>query len=220
MYQPQPPRRAQMEILEPRRLLSSVPFHGQPFNITTDTIEAEDFDNGGEGVAYHDTTPQNIPGKYRATAVDIAAISNASNGFGVGYTAPGEWLNYTINAPSSGSYAIQARVANYRQGGTFHIEIDGANVTGTMTVPDTGPWDTWQILTSAAFNVSAGTHVMRVVMDHGGYWGNIGDFDSFRFASATTPPPAGATPFLGHPFNVPADTIAADNFDNGGEGVS
>jgi N-acetylneuraminic acid mutarotase len=196
-----------------------VPFHGHPFNIATDTIEAEDFDNGGEGVAYHDTTPQNILGKYRNTGVDIGAVSNASNGFAVGYSAPGEWLNYTISAPASGSFAIQARVASFRQGGTFHVEIDGVNVTGTMTIPDTGPWDTWQTITSAAFNVSAGTHGMRVVMDRGGYWGAIGDFDSFRFTPAPAPP-AGPTPFLGHPLNIATDSIEAENFDNGGEGIA
>src|SRR5690348_2032855 len=30
---------------------ASTPFHGTPINVAT-TIEAEDFDNGGEGVAY------------------------------------------------------------------------------------------------------------------------------------------------------------------------
>lgn len=209
------------EILEIRRLLAGtpVPFHGQAFNIATDTIEAEDFDNGGEGVAYHDSTPQNIPGKYRSTAVDVGAANNASNGYFVGYTAPGEWLNYTINAPLSGTYVLQARVASERQGGTFHVEIDGANVTGPMTIPDTGPWDTWQAIASAAFHVSAGAHEMRVVMDRGGYWGAVGDFDSIRMLPGTTSP-AGPTPFLGHPFNISTDTINADNFDNGGEGIS
>src|SRR5207245_7423153 len=35
------------------------------------TIQAEDFDGGGEGVAYHDTDTSNNGGQYRSTAVDI-----------------------------------------------------------------------------------------------------------------------------------------------------
>ena len=193
------------------------PYLGHPFNIATDTIEAENFDNGGEGVSYHDTTPQNIGGAYRNTAVDISADATASNGYSVGWTAPGEWLDYTISVPATGAYTLQSRVANYLQGGTFHVEVDGANVTGTMTVPNTGPWDTWATLTSKSFTLTAGTHVMRVQMDQPGHWGNIADFDYFKFAAATQ---TGPTPYLGHPFNVDTDLINADNFDNGGEGVS
>jgi hypothetical protein len=35
------------------------------------TIEREQFDFGGEGVAYHDTTTNNIGGKYRNEGVDL-----------------------------------------------------------------------------------------------------------------------------------------------------
>ena len=37
------------------------------------TIEAEDYDNGGEGVAYHDTVAGNQGGAYRSDDVDIEA---------------------------------------------------------------------------------------------------------------------------------------------------
>src|SRR5678810_582612 len=109
--------RGLIERIEWRVLLAaSTPFLGQPFNIISDTIEAENFDNGGEGVAYHDTTPQNINGKYRPTeGVDINA--GGSNGFSVGYTVPGEWLKYSVTAPVQGTYAFQARVANFKPGG-------------------------------------------------------------------------------------------------------
>ena len=214
-------RRSSVEPLEARRLLAATPtpFLGHPFNIATDTINAVNFDNGGEGVSFHDTTPQNIGGAYRSTAVDIGAEASASNGFFLGWTAPGEWLDYTISAASAGTYALQARVASHMQGGTFHMEIDGTNVTGPMTIPDTGPWDTWAVLSSPSFTLAAGTHVMRIVEDQGGYWGTIGDFDTFSFAPRTQPP-TGPTPFLGQPFNVSTDTIYADDFDNGGEGIS
>src|SRR5207248_4212415 len=97
---------------------------GHPFNITTDTIEAENFDSGGEGVAYHDTTPQNLGGQYRSTAVDIQ--SGGSNGFNIGNTAAGEWLIYSISAPASGTYQLRSTVAASKAGGAFHLDIDGA----------------------------------------------------------------------------------------------
>ena len=44
------------EALEERSLFSTqAPFTGSPITIPG-TIQAENYDNGGEGVAYHDTT--------------------------------------------------------------------------------------------------------------------------------------------------------------------
>src|SRR5438552_2565558 len=49
----------------------STPFTGVPYPIPG-TIEAENFDKGGEGVAYHDTDAANLGGQYRTTeGVDI-----------------------------------------------------------------------------------------------------------------------------------------------------
>src|SRR5258708_20092005 len=72
------------------------------------TVRAENFDNGGEGVAYHDTTSGNAGGAYRSTDVDLEASSEG--GFDVGWTAVGEWLNYTVTVASAGSYSAQLRL--------------------------------------------------------------------------------------------------------------
>ncbi len=43
-------------------------------------IQAEDFNEGGQGVAYNDTTPTNIAGLYRTTGVDIEGSSDTRGG--------------------------------------------------------------------------------------------------------------------------------------------
>ena len=60
------------------------------------------------------------------------------------YVAAGEWLKYSISVASAGSYTLEARVASSGAGGTFHVEVDGVNVTGPLTVPNTGGWQTWR----------------------------------------------------------------------------
>src|SRR5437899_691843 len=92
------------------------------------TIEAENFDAGGEGVAYHDTTAGNSGGQYRSTDVDIE--SSSEGGYDVGWTAPGEWLNYTVNVASAGSYTATLRVAS-PGGGAMHV---GFNTASNMWV--------------------------------------------------------------------------------------
>ncbi|MDD5688227.1 MAG: discoidin domain-containing protein [Elusimicrobia bacterium] len=127
-------------------------------------IEAEDFDKGGEGVGYHDIEANNRGGQYRTDeGVDIENCSEG--GYNVGYVLAGEWLKYTINIKTAGTYTIEVRVACGGNGGSFHIEIDDVDKTGPLTVPDTGGWQTWQTLIKKGVSLSAGQHIMKLAMD-------------------------------------------------------
>ncbi|MCK5077480.1 MAG: cellulase family glycosylhydrolase, partial [Calditrichia bacterium] len=80
------------------------PYHGTPFQIPA-TIQAEDYDIGGEGLTYHDTGALNIPGDYRPNeGVDIEERNDG--GFHIGYIESGEWVEYTINVPNTAEYNI------------------------------------------------------------------------------------------------------------------
>jgi beta-mannanase len=128
-------------------------------------VEAENFDNGGEGVAYHDTNPQNITGAYRNEGVDI---ENSTEGYyNLCFSDTGEWTEYTVNVTQSGTYAIDARVAS-AGGGSFHLEFNGQNVTGTMVAPNTGGWQNWQWIHKEVY-LNSGTYVMRFAIDQPGF---------------------------------------------------
>jgi hypothetical protein len=68
----------------------------------TNRIEAEMYDERGEGIAYHDTTDVNSGGEFRDEGVDIGRTAD-DNGYNVGWIDDGEWLEYTITLPA-GSY--------------------------------------------------------------------------------------------------------------------
>lgn len=72
------------------------------------TVEAENFDEGGEGVAYHDLTAGNDFGSviYRDTAVDVGPDGSLSNGYALGYTYAGEWTEYRADVAATGSYDL------------------------------------------------------------------------------------------------------------------
>src|SRR6185437_1951760 len=134
-----------LEILESRRLLSgavvSTPFHGVPFT-PGQLIQAEDFDSGGQGIAYHDTTPGNSGGSYRpGESVDIEA---GGTGLVVASTAQGDWLNYTVTIPSSGTYTVEARVAIPSRGTRIHFSFDGTVNSPTVVLPNSTGWDQWE----------------------------------------------------------------------------
>lgn len=139
-----------------------MPFYGSPFAIPG-RIEAEDFDTGGEGVAYHDEDTGNNGNQYRTLEdVDIENCSDTGGGYNTGWTEPGEWMEYTIDVPAAGNYTIEARIASYATGDAFHFEFDGVDKTGNISIPATGGWQTWTTVTATA-TLSAGTQVMRFV---------------------------------------------------------
>jgi hypothetical protein len=158
---------------------SHAAYSGTPASIPG-TIQAENYDTGGEGNGYHDTEATNFGGAYRMDGVDLAACSDGAGCTTVGWTQAGEWLLYTVSVPTAGTYTMQIRVASAGSGGTFHVEFNGVNKTGTLTVPNTGGWDTWQTITKTV-TLDAGWQTMKIVMDAVGATGNIGNINSITF---------------------------------------
>jgi hypothetical protein len=133
------------------------------------TVEAEDFDLGGQGVAYSDANANNNGGAYRpAEGVDIEGTTDAGSGFNVGWIEPGEWLEYAVDV-TAGTYDVEVRVASAANGGTLHIEFDGTDSTGPITFPGTGGWQNWVTVGTLDVTLGGGLQTMRLAIDAGGF---------------------------------------------------
>ncbi len=97
---------------------AQTPYAGSPIPIPG-RIEAEDYDSGGEGIAYHDVDASNNGGKYRSDGVDIENTSDAGGGYNVGWIRNDEWLEYTVDVAEDGDYDFDVRVASSSAGGTL-----------------------------------------------------------------------------------------------------
>ncbi|BDI28363.1 hypothetical protein CCAX7_004140 [Capsulimonas corticalis] len=150
-----------------------------PHNIPG-VLQAEDYDNGGEGVAYHDTDSANNGGAYRNDGVDIEATTDTGGGYNVGWTAAGEYLKYTVNVAAAGAYTVTFRVASTTgQTGAFHLQnASGTNLSGAVNVPNTGAWQTFTNVT-ANVTLPAGAQVLTLVEDAANF-----NLNSITFASA------------------------------------
>ncbi|MBL9129448.1 MAG: carbohydrate-binding protein, partial [Verrucomicrobiales bacterium] len=181
-------------------------------------IEAENFDEGGEGVGYHDTTSQNQGGAYRDGAVDIGATTDFGGGHAVGNIAGGEWLDYTIRVEAAGTYRLRARTARGSSGArSARFLVDGADATGLLVIPATGSWTSYATVESVAFELAAGTHILRVDMDRGGF--------DLNWIEIVPNAPVVQTTFGNNdrPWAIgsaAATRIEAENFDQGGEGAA
>jgi carbohydrate binding protein with CBM6 domain len=193
-------------VLKP--IAASTPYTGSAASIPG-TIEAENFDNGGEGIAFHDVTAGNSGGAYRQTDVDLEAATGG--GYNVGWIGAGEWLKYSVNVATAGTYVLDARVAASGQGGTFHVEFNGQDATGALTIPDTGGWQNWMTV-STTVALATGAQLMRIVFDTPGA-NAVGNLNWVRLSSLSS------SPFTGTAIAVPG-TLRAQNFDSGREGVA
>ncbi len=148
--------------------IGQTPYYGTPFQIPA-KIQAEDFDNGSEGIAYHDVDAGNTGKVYRLTTdVDIEKWT-ALNSYALGYVQDGEWVEYTIDVSQTKKYDIILSVASKLAGGTLHIEIDGTDISGPVKTPGTGGWGIFQELWVSELQFPEGLHVMRVFVDKGDF---------------------------------------------------
>ena len=178
------------------------------------TWPAEDFDRGGDGVAYHDNVAGNAGGQYRTGEdVDIiVAPALEGGGYVVNNFETGEWLEYTIDVPAAGFYRPELRVSNnnWSPSPAFRFAIEGrGDLTAAITVPSTGSWDTFQWVGGEPAYLAAGQQVLRVVALR--QYFNVG---SVRIVDAPDP-----APYSGAPSAIPG-TWEAEDFDLGGQGVA
>src|SRR5258706_5217239 len=148
----------------------SSPYFGTP-TIVPSTVDAENFDNGGEGVGYHDNSAGNQgDAGFRPTeGVDIFYSNDTASGnaYIVKNFEAGEWLGYTISVPAGGNYDFELRAATNVDfpNSAFHLEVDGVNATSTVALPDTGGLSNYQWIGKSRVALTAGTHVLKVVAE-------------------------------------------------------
>jgi hypothetical protein len=161
----------------------------------TSRIQAEDFDNGGEGCAYHDLDPGNQGNAYRATGVDIEGTGDIGGGYNVGWTRGGEWLKYTVTVATTGTYDFSFRVASTAgMDDAFQMDDEnGTNLTGSMNVPATGAGQVYTDLPKTGITLTAGTHVLKIAINNGAAGANAWNFNYFTATAGTAVPCARET---------------------------
>ncbi|WP_201755441.1 carbohydrate-binding protein [Paenibacillus glycinis] len=132
------------------------------------------YDLGGEGIAYHDATAINqgsgrlnpADGTYlnefrlhegvdtsytKPGGIDDSAYNLVQPEIGmpyVGWTEPGEWMNYTVEVARAGIYLVHLLYASNR-GGAVSLSVDGEaaaellEIASTYDAEDEVEWRQW-----------------------------------------------------------------------------
>lgn len=103
------------------------------------------------------------------SGVQRQTTSDVGGGQNVGFVDGGDWMTYLINVPKTGTYKVEYRVASINSNGQIRIEKAGGGKTyGTIDVPDTGDWQTWQTI-SHNVQLTAGVQNIGIAAQKGGW---------------------------------------------------
>ena len=134
------------------------PYNGSPASIPG-SIEAEEYDFGGQGVAYNDKDEENRGEAFRNDGVDIY---KGGSGFVVGYNQSGEWMNYTVDVKETSRYTVTVSAATDNASASFQLLIDGKEITGEIAAPNTGDFAKFSTVIARTKEISAGKHTLQL----------------------------------------------------------
>ena len=137
------------------------------------TLEAENFDRCAEGITFHDSDSiDEGMARYRTDNQGVDIIRE--NGLvAIGYTVQGEWLEYTINVQSAGTYYIRPKVCFLNDSASFRIGIMKDYVEtplATVTKPESTSLNIYSTLPPIYFSeeIDNGQQTLRLTITGSG----------------------------------------------------
>ena len=172
------------------------------------TIPAAYYDIGARGLSYSDSDYWNDgDGGYndgwvfRNDGVDVEGSDDDINiPYTVGWTEAGEWLGYTIQNVTPGTYDVSFSIAAPSSGGIFYAQLDGQNL-GVIDVPATGGWYNWDDIPAQTVTLSEGDKFLKIQIVQAGFNIQSITFDLVLSTDEKNLNPQGFT--LGKPYPNP-----------------
>ncbi len=133
------------------------PFLGKPFAMG-DTIQAENFDIGGDGIAYHDLTPSALSCHYRYdSSVEMLRFEEDDlPAYCIALCKKGEWVGYTVEVEQAGEYVIHIRAASKVGDGQAHFEFGEHLKSKPIVLPKTADALTFEWVESEPVRLTPG----------------------------------------------------------------
>ena len=151
------------------------------------TLQCENFDQGGEGLTFHDSDDRDEGDAHYRTDNEGVDIVKGNGGSAIGYTAANEWLEYTVNVKEAGEYNCEAYVSSGTTGAAFTVSLRDNNQTRQLcriSIPQTGDgsWDTYAtVKTKLSQALPEGQHILRITIT-----GPTGNLDKLVFTRDTS----------------------------------
>lgn len=142
------------------KTLTILPYFGVPVNLPG-KIEAECFDIGGDGAAYHDfDIGNNYKSSFRAKENLSADVDSTTDMKLLGYCWKGDWEKYSVNVDTTGVYGVYANLAGF--GGSIMLSSSKGNKQMAVSLPSTGDWFVYGTYKLGNIELEAGEQVLTL----------------------------------------------------------
>jgi endoglucanase len=95
------------------------------------------------------------------SGIQTENVADIGGGLDVGWQENGDWMDYNVNVPSTDTYTLRFRVSTVNTGVKFQLRRSNGTIISTLTVPNTGWWQSWQTFT-AQVNLHSGQQTIRI----------------------------------------------------------
>lgn len=133
-------------------------YNGLPYTIPC-TIEAENYNIGGQNNGYHDYEMVN---KGNANSTDAVDVTQNGESKYISQTQAEEWLEYIIKVDETGEYTIKSYVSAISPTSTIQYFLDGTSLTPALICPVTEDEQDFTEISSNVY-LPQGTHVLRLL---------------------------------------------------------
>lgn len=148
-------------------------------------IQCEDFDSGGNGVAYQDLTPGNSEGASRPLDhVDL--VDSDDGGIHLTHAMPGERLRYSVRIAKTDTYDVHLRCRAPESGASVRFLVDGEDLGAALTLPSN---PSWQTISLPGVLLTEGARLLEFVIESAGSSGLAGDFNWISITPKNRPGP-------------------------------
>jgi poly(3-hydroxybutyrate) depolymerase len=159
-----------------------------PALLSLGACDAQDADQASDDVSTVSSPLTTVTYEAEAALLSGPVISTAHPGYtGTGFAdyqnATGDFVEWTVNAPSAGSYTLAFRYAN--GGGTsrpLSIKVNGTVVNASLAFPPTGGWGKWSTVSMTATLTAGSNKVRATAIGSSG-----GDVDNLQVTPVANP---------------------------------
>ncbi|GAA3509842.1 hypothetical protein GCM10022393_23460 [Aquimarina addita] len=116
------------------------------------------------------------------SGIQTETTIDTNGGLNVGYVDATDWMEYTVNIPTDGTYTVDYRVASIPGDGAIQFQVDG-NILATTNIPETNGWQNWDTI-STTVTLSAGSQTIRLYAPEGGW--NLNWLDIYSTSAKTS----------------------------------
>ena len=116
-------------------------------------------------VTAEDVTYQAENGILHQLTIEATYTGYHGSGYIAGWNREGQWVDFKVNAASTGSYALTFRYAAAGGSASRYIYVNGKSVADNQIFPGTENWNRWNSTTIPNISLNAGSNTISVIFN-------------------------------------------------------